>query len=210
MAVSSRMTFAYLAPRPPLRERIAYRARVLSVMSRTEFKLKYAGSVLGYVWSLAKPLMYFTVLWLVFGNLFQTGIRRYPLYLLVGIVLYTFVADAVTATIPSIVSRGAMLRRIAFPPLVIPLASNVTAAMTFVANSLAIVVFIAASQITPRLQWLLLLPLLLELYVFVLGLSLLAATLFVRFRDIGQIWEVGSSLLFFSSPIMYPVTILPD
>src|SRR5207247_599319 len=83
-------------------KRRAYRALVLGVISRTEFKLKYAGSVLGYLWSLAKPLMYFAVLWLVFGNLFHSGIRRYPLYLLVGIVLYTFVADAVTATIPSI------------------------------------------------------------------------------------------------------------
>src|SRR6266576_3307434 len=128
------MSFAYLAPRPGLRERLAYRARVLGVISRTEFKLKYAGSVLGYLWSLAKPLMYFAVLWLVFGNLFHTGIRRYPLYLLVGIVLYTFVADAVTATIPSIVSRSAMLRRISFPPLVIPVAANVTAAMTFLIN----------------------------------------------------------------------------
>ena len=100
-------------------ERLAYDARILGVLSRAEFRLKYAGSVLGYLWSLAKPLMYFTVLWVVFGSLFKPGIERFPLYLLIGIVLYTFMADAVTATLPSIVSSGPTIRRIAFPPLVL-------------------------------------------------------------------------------------------
>ena len=79
--------------------------------------------MLGYVWSLAKPLMYFTVLWVVFGTSSSAAINRYPLYLLIGIVLYTFLVDAVTATLPSIVSSGPTLRRISFPPLVIPLAT---------------------------------------------------------------------------------------
>jgi ABC-2 type transport system permease protein len=180
------------------------------VLSRAEFRLKYAGSVLGYLWSLAKPLMYFTVLWIVFGSLFKPGIERFPLYLLIGIVLYTFMADAVTATLPSIVSSGPTIRRIAFPPLVIPLASSLATAMTFLANCVAVAVFLAFARIAPEPRWLLLVPLLLELYVFVLGLALLASTLFVRFRDVGQIWEVAVTLLFFSAPIMYPITILPD
>jgi ABC-2 type transport system permease protein len=165
--------------------------------------------VLGYLWSLAKPLLYFTVLWIVFGSLFKPGIERFPLYLLIGIVLYTFLADAVTATLPSIVSSGPTIRRIAFPPIVIPLASTLATAMTFLANCIAVAVFLAFGRIAPRPSWLLLVPLVLELYLFVAGLGLLASTLFVRFRDVGQIWEVASSLLFFSAPIMYPVTILP-
>lgn len=180
------------------------------MLSRAEFRLKYAGSVLGYLWSVAKPLMYFTVLWIVFGSLFKPGIERFPLYLLIGIVLYTFVADAVTATLPSIVSSGPTIRRIAFPPLVIPLASSLATAMTFLANCVAVALFLAFGRITPEPRWVLLVPLLLELYVFVLGLALLASTLFVRFRDVGQIWEVAVTLLFFSAPIMYPITILPD
>jgi ABC-2 type transport system permease protein len=199
----------YIAPRATFRDRFAYDARILHVLSRSEFRLKYAGSLLGYVWSLAKPLMYFTVLWIVFGNLFKLGVHRYPLYLLIGIVLYTFLADAVTSALPSIVSSGPTLRRISFPPLVIPLASSLASAMTFLANCVAVAVFLAVGGVQPRLAWLLLVPLVLELYVFVLALALLAATLFVRFRDVGQIWEVASSLLFFSSPIMYPLTILP-
>jgi ABC-2 type transport system permease protein len=189
---------------------MAYDARILHTLSRAEFRLKYAGSLLGYLWSLAKPLMYFTVLWIVFGRLFRLGVDRYPLYLLIGIVLYTFLADAVTAALPSIVSSGPTLRRISFPAIVIPLASSVASAMTFVANCAAVAIFLAVGGVHPRVQWLLLVPLLLELYAFVLGLALLASTFFVRFRDISQIWEVAVSLLFFASPIMYPLRILPS
>jgi ABC-2 type transport system permease protein len=199
----------YIAPRATFGERLAYDVRVLSVLARSQFSLKYAGSVLGYLWSLAKPLMYFTVLWIVFGSLFKPGVERFPLYLLIGIVLYTFLADAITATLPSIVSSGPTIRRVAFPPLVIPLATSLATAMTFLANCVAVALFLAFERVEPEPNWLLLVPLLVELYLFVVALSLLASTLFVRFRDVGQIWEVGSSLLFFSSPIMYPVTILP-
>ena len=200
---------AYAASRPPFVERSSYYARVLRVLSVSDFKFKYAGSALGYLWSLMKPLLYFSVLWAVFGGLFKSNIPKFTLYLLLGVVMWTFVSDAVTATLPSIVSRGSILRRIAFPPIVIPLASTLTAAMTFSLNLIIIAVFIAGNRVVPNVRWLLLIPLFLELYVFVLGLSVLVATLYVRFRDVGQIWEVGSQLLFFSAPIMYPATILP-
>lgn len=203
------MPYDYVAPRPPFRERMAYRMRILRVISRSEFKLKYAGSVLGYAWSLAKPMLYFAVLWVVFSGIFKTKLPHFPLYLLLGVVLYAYVVDAVTGTLPSIVTRGPLLRRIAFPPIVIPLAATLTAAMTFAVNCIAIVAFMAVSSIRPHLSWLLLIPLGLELYIFVTGVALLAATLFVRFRDVGHLWEVAASVLFFSSPIMYPVTILP-
>src|SRR3954470_19246315 len=158
--------FTYVAPQPPLADRFRYQARILRVLSKTDFKFKYAGSVLGYVWSVAKPLIYFTVLWVVFSNIFKTGLHNYPLYLIVGIVLWLFVADAVTATLPSLVARGTILRRIWFPPIVIPLAATVTALMTFLINLAVVVVFIAASDVTASLSWFLLVPLLIELYLF--------------------------------------------
>jgi ABC-2 type transport system permease protein len=201
--------FEYSVTRVPLRDRLIYQARILRVLSRTDFKLKYAGSVLGYVWSATKPLLYFTILWIVFRSLFRSGIHNYSLYLITGVVLWTFVADAVSATLPSIVSRASILRRISFPPIVIPVAATLTAVMTFLINLLIVIVFIAANRIEPRLQWLLLIPLFVELYLFVLGVCLIVAILYVRFRDIAQIWEVAASALFFAAPIMYPVTLLP-
>jgi len=199
----------YIASDRSVREEIAFCARLIGVLSRSEFRLKYAGSLLGYVWSLAKPITYFAVLWIVFGSLFTSGIERYPLYLLIGIVLNTFLIDAVSATLPSIVSKAPTIRRISFPPLIVPLATTFAAAMTFAANCLVVVAFLAIAGVEPGLDWLLLLPLAWELYVFVSALALIAATLFVRFRDVGQIWEVASALLFFIAPIMYPLTILP-
>jgi ABC-2 type transport system permease protein len=201
---------SYWATKPPLRERLAYQLRVLRVIAGVEFKLKYADSALGYVWSLAKPLSYFGVLWIVFGRFFKTGIEEFPLYLFIGIVLYMYLVDAVGMTLPSIATRGSLLRRLSFPPLVIPISTTLTAGITFCVNLVAVVVFIAISRVEPRFEWLLVLPLLAELYVFVLGLGLIIATLFVRFRDVAQIWELASQLLLFASPIFYPVTVLPE
>jgi ABC-2 type transport system permease protein len=155
-------------------------------------------------------MAYFTVLWVVFGSIFKAGIDHYPLYLLIGIVLNTFLLDAVSLTLPSLVTNGPTIRRISFSPIVIPLSTSVAAAMTFLVNCVVVVVFLGIGGIEPRAEWILALPLLAEMYVFVLALGLIASTLYVRFRDVGQIWEVTAMLLFFSAPIMYPITQLPD
>jgi ABC-2 type transport system permease protein len=185
--------------------------RILRVIAGAEFKLKYSDSMLGYVWSLLKPLGLFSMLYIVFGRFFKlnVGIEHYPLYLLIGIVLWTYFADAVGLTMTSIVHRGAVLSRLSFPRLVIPVSVTLTSGITFCVNLTAIAAFVAWNQIVPRPEWLLLLPLLLELYVFTLGLSLILATVFVRLRDVAQVWELAAQLLFYASPIIYPVSFLP-
>jgi ABC-2 type transport system permease protein len=190
---------------------LAYYLRVLRVVGVIEFKARYAGAALGYVWSLAKPLAYFGVLWLVFAHLLRTANQThdFTLFLLIGILLFTFFSDTVGVMLPSIVSGGSILRRLAFPPILVPLSASVGICITFLANVLAIVIFIAIGRVSPRLEWLLVLPLLAELYVFCIGVGLLFAALYVRFRDIGQIWEVAVQLLFFASAIFYPIGILP-
>jgi ABC-2 type transport system permease protein len=190
---------------------VAYYVRVLRVVGRIEFKAKYAGAALGYFWSLAKPLAYFGVLWLVFAHLLRTAnqTENFALFLLIGILLFTFFVDSVSTMLPSIVEGGSILRRLAFPPILIPLSASVGICITFSVNMFAIVVFIAIQRISPRLEWLLVPPLLVELYVFCVGLGLLVAALFVRFRDVGQIWEVVSQLLFFACAIFFPIGILP-
>lgn len=202
---------AYVAPARGRRETLLHQARILRVIAGSEFKLKYAESVLGYVWSLIKPLAIFSVLYFVFGRFFrlEVGIEHYPLYLLLGIVLFTYFSDATSLAMHSIVTRGALLRKLAFPRLVIPVSVTATAALTFGVNLLAVGAFVAWNAIAPSARWLLIAPLLLELYAFVLGVSLILATLFVRFRDIGQVWELGVQLLFYASPIIYPLGFLP-
>ncbi len=210
MSAALDTTPSYEAPTAAVGERLARDARIVHVLARAEFRLKYAGSMLGYLWSLAKPMAYFTVLLVVFGSVFKEGIHHYPLYLLIGIVLNTSLVDAVSLTLPSLVSNGATIRRISFAPVVIPLSTSLAAAMTFLVNCLVVGVFLAVGGIVPAPAWVLVIPLLAEMYLFVFALGLIASTLFVRFRDVGQIWEVTAMLLFFSAPIMYPISQLPE
>jgi ABC-2 type transport system permease protein len=189
----------------------AYYARVLRVVGRIEFKAKYAGAALGYFWSLAKPLAYFGVLWLVFAHLLRTAnqTQNFTLFLLIGILLFTFFNDSVSTMLPSIVEGGSILRRLAFPPILIPLSASVGICITFFVNMFVIVAFIAIQRVSPRLEWMLVPLLILELYIFCVGLGLFVAAAFVRFRDVGQIWEAVSQLLFFACAIFYPIGILP-
>jgi ABC-2 type transport system permease protein len=191
---------------------VAYYLRVLRVVGGIEFKAKYAGAALGYLWSLAKPLSYFAVLWLVFAYLLRTSnqTQNFTLFLLIGILLYWFFVDSVSAMLPSVVDRGSILRRLAFPPILVPLSASIGICITFFANTSAIAVFIAAQRVTPDLAWLVLPLLLIELYLFSVGIGLLLAALYVRFRDIGQLWDLVSQLLFFASAIFYPVGIIPQ
>jgi ABC-2 type transport system permease protein len=193
------------------RSGLAYQLRVLRVIAATEFKLKYAESVLGYLWSLLKPLGIFSVLYVVFGRFFRldVGFNHYPVYLLTGIVLWYFFVDATTLALSSVVSRGSLLRKLSFPRLLIPLSVSLTALLTFAVNLIAIAFFLAINRIVPRIEWLMILPLLLEILVFTLAVSILLATLYVRFRDIAQLWDLAVQMLFFASPIFYPLGFLP-
>jgi ABC-2 type transport system permease protein len=192
--------------------RLQHNLRILRVIAAVDFKLKYAGSALGYVWSIVKPLALFTMLYLVFAKIFRLGeiSRYYPLALLTGIVLYTFFTDATNLATTSLVARESLLRKLSFPRLIIPTSVTLGSAITFCVNLLVVGAFVAWNQIPPRLNWFLLLPLLAQFYVLTLGVSLILATLFVRFRDISQVWELATQLLLYATPIIYPVGFLPE
>lgn len=191
--------------------RIRHNVRILHVLAAMDFKLKYAGSALGYVWSVVKPLALFTMMYLVFGRIFdlRSISQYYPLSLLIGIVLFTFFAEATNLGMGSVVERAALLRKLSFPRLVIPTSRTVGVGITLAVNLTVIAAFVAWNRITPRWDWILLVPLLAELFLFTLGVALILAAIFVRLRDIGQIWELFSQLLFYATPIIYPIGFLP-
>lgn len=193
-------------------DRFLHNLRILRVIAAIDFKLKYAGSILGYVWSVVKPLALFTMLYLVFARIFRLAdiSQYYPLALLIGIVLYTFFTDATSLATTSLVARESLLRKLSFPRLIIPTSVTLGSAITFGVNLLVVGAFVAWNEIPPRLNWVLLVPLLLEFYVFALGVSLILATLFVRFRDISQVWELATQLLLYATPIIYPIGFLPE
>ena len=195
----------------PFRERLAHYLRVVHVTAAVEFKLKYSGSALGYLWSVLKPLGLFAMLYVVFGRFMRLGnFPHYPLYLLIGIVLWTFFADASSQCMYSLVGRGNLISKLAFPRLIVPLSVSTTTAITLGVNLVAVAVFVGANRVVPRVEWLVLIPLLIELFIISLGVGLILAALFVRLRDTAQVWDLVLQLMFYASPIIYPAGFLPS
>jgi ABC-2 type transport system permease protein len=174
-------------------------------LATTDFKLRYFGSVLGYFWSLARPLMFFGVLYLVFTQLFRfgEGVPHYPVYLLGSIVLWGFFTDTTDGCVGCLLVREGLLRKMRFPRLVIPLSVALTSMFNLGLNFLAVLVFALASGVEPRWSWLELLPLIVLLATLAVGIGMLLSALYVRFRDIQPIWDVFSQILFYGSPIIY-------
>jgi ABC-2 type transport system permease protein len=189
--------------------RFAHLTRTLAV---TDFKLKFFGSVLGYLWQLMRPLLLFGVLYFVFTQVVRLGndVRFYPAVLLTGIVLYTFFAEATGGAVSCVVDRENLVRKIEFPRLVVPLAVILTAYFNLVLNLVAVLVFVLASGVEVRLSWLELPLLLAILGVLCSGLAMLLSALYVRYRDVKPIWDVALQVIFYGSPILYAVENVPS
>jgi ABC-2 type transport system permease protein len=171
----------------------------------TDFKLRYFGSVLGYVWSLMRPLMFFGLLYVVFTQIFKLGqgIPHYPVYLLTGIILWTFFIEATSNNVQSLIGHEGLLRKMRFPRLVIPLSVALTGLFNLATNMIAVVVFALANGVYPRWSWLEMPLLILLLAILAVGIGMLLSALYVRYRDIQPIWDVASQGLFYMSPIIY-------
>jgi ABC-2 type transport system permease protein len=181
-------------------------------LASTDFKLRFFGSALGYLWSLVRPLLLFGVLYVVFTEIirFGAGVEHYPVYLLGSLVLFTFFSEATSNGVTSLVERENLLRKIRFPRLVIPLAVSLHALFNLTLNLIVVFIFVFASGIGPRLEWLELPLLVAFLVLFSTGATMLLSALYVRFRDVEPIWEVGLQLLFYGSPVLYVITTVPE
>jgi ABC-2 type transport system permease protein len=180
-------------------------------LARTDFKLKFYGSVLGYFWQLMRPLMLFGVLYLVFVQFVRLGGETVPHYaamLLMGIVTYTFFASATGASVAAVLNREQLVRKIEFPRLVIPLSVVLVAYFDLLLNYIAVFIFVLANGVEPRWTWLELIPLLLGLGVLATGIAMLLSALYVRFRDMAPIWDVMLQVSFYTSPILYPIEVV--
>ncbi|HWH12702.1 MAG TPA: ABC transporter permease [Solirubrobacteraceae bacterium] len=176
-----------------------------SAIARTDFKLRFFGSALGYLWQLMRPLMLFGVLYLVFTKIVHvsTG-NHYPVALLLGIVLFTFFAEATSASVTSVMDRENMVRKIHFPRMVIPVAVVMLASFNLTLNLGVVFVFAFISGVSPSWTWLGLLPLLAILVVFASGVAMLLSALYIRYRDVKPIWEVVLQVTFYASLVLIP------
>ena len=181
-------------------------------LAATDFKLRFFGSALGYLWTLMRPLMLFAVLYVVFTEVvrFGQGVDNYPVYLLTSIVLFTFFSETTSRGVASLVERENLLRKIHFPRLVIPLSVALHSLFNLALNLIVVFVFVFASGIRPRVSWLELFPLVALLVLFSTGVTMLLSALYVRYRDVQPIWEVILQVLFYASPVIYVTETLPD
>lgn len=184
--------------------------RLTFVLAITDFRLKFFGSALGYLWQLMRPLMLFGVLYAVFSTFLKfTGPERYyPVALLLGIVLFSFVAEATGGSVRSLLNRENLVRKIDFPRLAVPLATVSTALFNLLLNLIPVLIFLLAAGGRPRWSWLEVPVLVVVLTLFVIGLAMLLSALFVRYRDVEPIWDVVLQVLFYASPIFYTVELV--
>jgi ABC-2 type transport system permease protein len=178
----------------------------------TEWKLRFFGSVLGYVWTLMRPLLLFGVLYLVFSHVVRVGtdIPHYPVYLLESIVMFQFFADSTSQGLQSLLQRESLLRKMRFPRMVIPLSVVLTNLFNLGMNLIAVFIFVLASGIEPRWTWLLVPVLVLALIVLATGAAMLTSALYVRFRDLAPIWEIVLQIAFYASPVLYVISKVPS
>lgn len=185
-------------------------AELLYLMATTEFKRTYFGTALGYLWSLCRPLLLFAVLLVVFTHVVRLAslVSHYPVLLLMNIVLFGFFQESTNTSVPSIVSQEAIMRKTQFPRLVIPLAVVLTSVFNLVLNLVVVFVFVLAFGISPTWTWLLLTLVVAALAILAAAVSMILSSLYPRFRDVGIIWTVVSTALFYATPVLYPLQAL--
>jgi len=215
------MTAAFLFIVTPVSYIINLVMRISNILSRrnrillrelviTDFKLRYQGSVLGYLWSLLKPLMLFLILYLVFVRFLRFGsdVEHFPVYLLLGIVLWGFFTEATLQGMHAIVGRGDMIRKINFPKYIIVVSSTISALINLLINLAVVIIFILINGVDIK-STIIYLPLnILELYALALAVAFLLSAVMVKYRDVNHIWEVLLQGAFYATPIIYPVSMV--
>lgn len=192
------------------KERYRYSIILLKQLVKTDFKIRYQGSALGYLWTLLRPLALFAILYVVFVKFLRIGdqVPYFAVYLLLGIVFWNFFVEVTTGSVGAIVGKGDLMRKLAFPRYVIIVAGSFSAFINLLINMLVVFFFMFISGVPWRINGLLIVFPLIELFVFSLSVGLLLSALYVRFRDINYIWEVALQAGFYATPILYPISIV--
>ena len=185
---------------------------LLTELTKTDFKLRYQGSALGYLWALLRPLMMFAILYVVFAQLLRFGgdIPHYPVYLLAGTTVWSFFTECTSQGIQAMVVRGDLIRKISFPKYIVVISATLTAVINMLINLVVVVIFALINGVEPSWTWLLVPVSLVELYALALGISFLLGAINVKYRDVTSIWDVIIQALFYAVPIIYPLSMVAE
>lgn len=183
---------------------------LLKAMVGTDFKLRYQQSVLGYLWSVLKPLMLFAIMYLVFVRFLRFGadVPHFAVGLLLGIILWNFFSETTSGGMISVVNHGDLLRKINFSKYVVVVSSSMSALINLGINFVVVFIFALINGVPLRWSALLIIPLIVELYLLSLGVGFFLGAAFVTFRDLNPIWEVVMQAGFYATPIIYPISMV--
>lgn len=185
---------------------------LLWLMSANEFRTQYARTALGFLWSIVRPLVYFGVIFLILREVlrFGPGVKDYGIILVLNLILFTYFQEATTRAVRSVSQREPMVRKMQFPRIIIPLSVSLTAALSMIVNLLVLLPILLLFGLEVHETWLWFPLLLLGLITLTTGVSMLLSVLYVRYRDTAQVWSLISRLLFYASPVLFPIELVPD
>lgn len=195
-----------------LKRKYRYSAILLRQLVLTDFKLRYKSSVLGYIWTLLRPLALFAVLYIVFVEFLHVGgnIPHYAVYLLLGVVFWNYFVEVTNNGVTSVVGRIELLRKLSFPRYTVVVAGSLSALINLSINLVVIAIFMVINNVPFTLNIFWLVPLIAELSLFSISVAFILSALYVRFRDVNYIWEVVLQAGFYATPILYPITLIVD
>ena len=180
-------------------------------LAKTDFKVRYNGSMLGYLWALLRPLLIFLILNVIFSRVFSSGVNNYSLNLLTGLILWGYFTDGTKIGLTSLYTKSNLISKVNLPKSAIVIASTIHTTITFVINLFILGIFFVWFRVTPSFSSIgFFIFYLILLYILVLGFAFLMAPLYLKYRDLDQIWEVLLTLGFYVSPIIYPLSYIPD
>ncbi|MBD3300118.1 MAG: hypothetical protein GF347_02090 [Candidatus Moranbacteria bacterium] len=186
--------------------------QIMWMLAKTDFKLRYHSSVLGYFWAILKPLMIFLILNFVFSQVIGrgAGIEHYPLQLITGVIIWSFFAEGTTAGLSSLLQKSNIITKVYFPRWIVVVASTLNSLMIFSMNLFILVGFFLYYKVYPGFFDIIsALIFFLIIYLLILTIAFILSPLYLKFRDLLQIWEVILQGLFYASPIIYPLSLMP-
>lgn len=183
---------------------------LLRTLAGRELKARYRGSFFGFLWSLLNPLLLMLVYLLVFSVYVRIDMEHYAAFLLSGLLPWIWFSGAMGQGVRAIVDNGHLIKKVKFPVEVLPAVAVATTMVNFLLSLPVLALLLAAQGYTPSIHWLALVPLILLQALFCLAIALPLSALQVAFRDLEQIVLNALNLLFFLTPILYPMSAIPE
>lgn len=195
-----------------LKQKYRYSIVLLRELVITDFKLRYKGSFLGYIWTLLKPLAMFAVMYTVFVRFLKFGedVPHFAVSLLLGTVLWNFFSEVTMNGMSAIVSKGDLMRKLSFPRYVVVFSSAISALINLTINLVVVGFFIVLNGVDVSPRAILLIPSIIELFILGLSIAFFLAAATIKLRDIGYIWELILQAGFYATPIFYPISMVME